>query len=152
MSDTTIDLPVLGMTCAACVRRVERAISGGQTVYGVNTGFGKLANVRIAPDQLDQLQVNLIRSHAAGVGAPLDAAVVRAVMLLRANVLLRPTSGVRPELVEALLTLFTLEKAAYELCYEAANRPTWIGVPLAGLHELVGTLSPARRGKADIES
>jgi histidine ammonia-lyase len=85
---------------------VERAIGGGQTVYGVNTGFGKLASVRIAPDQLDQLQVNLIRSHAAGVGAPLDAAVVRAVMLLRANVLIRSTSGVRPELVEALVALF----------------------------------------------
>ena len=92
---------------------VERAISGGRTVYGVNTGFGKLASVRIAPDQLDQLQTNLIRSHAAGVGAPLDAAVVRAVMLLRANVLLRSTSGVRPELVEALLALFNAGVVPY---------------------------------------
>jgi histidine ammonia-lyase len=87
-------------------RLVERAIASGQTIYGINTGFGKLANVRIAPDQLEQLQVNLIRSHAAGVGAPLPAGVVRAVMLLRANVLLRPTSGVRPELVDALVALF----------------------------------------------
>jgi histidine ammonia-lyase len=86
-------------------RLVERAIVSGQTIYGINTGFGKLANVRIAPDQLEQLQVNLIRSHAAGVGAPLPAGVVRAVMLLRANVLLRPTSGVRPELVDALVAL-----------------------------------------------
>jgi histidine ammonia-lyase len=84
-------------------RLVDRAIASGQTVYGINTGFGKLANVRIAPDQLDALQVNLIRSHAAGVGPPLAPPVVRAVMLLRANVLLRPTSGVRPELVEALV-------------------------------------------------
>ncbi len=83
-------------------RLVERAIASGQTIYGINTGFGKLANVRIGHDQLETLQVNLIRSHAAGVGAPLPAAVVRALMLLRANVLLRPTSGVRPELVEAL--------------------------------------------------
>jgi histidine ammonia-lyase len=82
---------------------VERAIDSGQTIYGINTGFGKLANVRIAPDQLEQLQVNLIRSHAAGVGGALPAGVVRAVMLLRANVLLRPTSGVRPELVDALV-------------------------------------------------
>ncbi len=82
---------------------VEAAIASGQTIYGINTGFGKLANVRIAPDQLDQLQVNLIRSHSAGVGAPLPADVVRALMLLRANVLLRPTSGVRPQLVEALV-------------------------------------------------
>ena len=82
---------------------VETAIASGQTIYGINTGFGKLANVRIAPDQLDQLQVNLIRSHSAGVGDPLPADVVRALMLLRANVLLRPTSGVRPDLVEALI-------------------------------------------------
>jgi histidine ammonia-lyase len=86
-------------------RLVEQAITSGQTIYGINTGFGKLANVRIAPDRLDALQVNLIRSHAAGVGAPLAPGVVRAVMLLRANVLLRPTSGVRPELVEALVAM-----------------------------------------------
>ena len=86
-------------------RLIDRAIESGQTIYGINTGFGKLANVRVPLDQLDQLQTNLIRSHASGVGAPLPAPVVRAVMLLRANVLLRPTSGVRPELVEALLAL-----------------------------------------------
>ena len=84
---------------------VERAIVRGETIYGINTGFGKLANVRIPADQLDQLQVNLIRSHAAGVGKPLPADVVRAMMLLRANVLLRPTSGVRPALVRALVAL-----------------------------------------------
>jgi histidine ammonia-lyase len=83
--------------------RVEAAIASGETIYGINTGFGKLASVRIAPDQLDQLQANLIRSHAAGVGRPLPADAVRALMLLRANVLVRPTSGVRPELVDALL-------------------------------------------------
>ena len=86
-------------------RLVDRAIGSGETIYGINTGFGKLANVRIPPDQLDQLQANLIRSHAAGMGAPLDPPTVRAVMLLRANVLLRPTSGVRPELVDALVAL-----------------------------------------------
>jgi histidine ammonia-lyase len=84
---------------------VDRAIRSGLTIYGINTGFGKLANVRIPPDQLDQLQANLIRSHAAGIGRPLPPPVVRAVMLLRANVLLRPTSGVRAELVEALVAL-----------------------------------------------
>lgn len=86
-------------------RGVERAIASGETMYGINTGFGKLANVRVAADQLDQLQVNLIRSHAAGVGALLPDPVVRAAMLLRANVLLRPTSGVRPALVESLVAL-----------------------------------------------
>jgi histidine ammonia-lyase len=84
---------------------VEAAIAGGQTIYGINTGFGKLANVRVRGDQLDQLQANLIRSHAAGVGDPLPDDVVRALMLLRANVLLRPTSGVRPVLVDALVAL-----------------------------------------------
>jgi len=86
-------------------RRVEAAIQSGQTIYGINTGFGKLANVRVPPEQIDQLQTNLIRSHASGVGTPLPPAVVRAVMLLRANVLLRPTSGVRPELVDAVVAL-----------------------------------------------
>jgi histidine ammonia-lyase len=84
---------------------VDRAIRSGHTIYGINTGFGKLANVRIPPDQLDQLQANLIRSHAAGMGSPLSPSIVRGVMLLRANVLLRPTSGVRPELVDALVAL-----------------------------------------------
>ena len=84
---------------------VERAITRGDVLYGVNTGFGKLANVRIAPEQLDALQVNLIRSHAAGVGAPFPEEIVRAMLLLRANVLLRPASGVRPALPEAVLAL-----------------------------------------------
>ncbi len=82
---------------------VDRAIESRQTIYGINTGFGKLANVVVPPDQVQQLQTNLIRSHAAGIGAPLSPVLVRAIMLLRANVLLRPTSGVRPELVEALV-------------------------------------------------
>jgi histidine ammonia-lyase len=84
---------------------VDKAVAAGETIYGINTGFGKLANVRVPAGQLDQLQVNLIRSHAAGVGSPLPADAVRAAMLLRANVLLRPTSGVRPALVEALVAL-----------------------------------------------
>ena len=87
-------------------RLVEQAMARGGAIYGINTGFGKLANVRVAPDKLEQLQVNLIRSHAAGMGDPLPPDVVRAAMLLRANVLLRPTSGVRPALVEALVALF----------------------------------------------
>ncbi len=87
---------------AASRARVDAAVATGATMYGINTGFGKLANVRIAPEQLEQLQINLIRSHAAGVGALMPADVVRAVMVLRANVLVRPTSGVRPDLVDAL--------------------------------------------------
>ncbi|NNG16619.1 MAG: histidine ammonia-lyase [Gemmatimonadales bacterium] len=85
--------------------RIDRAVERGETIYGVNTGFGKLAHVRISPEELDRLQVNLIRSHCAGLGDALPADVVRASMLLRANVLLRPTSGVRPELLHALVGL-----------------------------------------------
>ncbi len=86
-------------------RVIEDAVARGETMYGINTGFGKLANIRIGAASLDQLQANLIRSHAAGVGPPFPAEVVRAMMLLRANVLLRPTSGVRPALAEALIRL-----------------------------------------------
>lgn len=89
--------------------RVEAAVASGATMYGINTGFGKLANVRIPPDALERLQLNLLRSHAAGVGDPLPREVVRAMMLLRANVLLRPTSGVRPGLPEALLALLNAD-------------------------------------------
>jgi histidine ammonia-lyase len=79
-------------------RTIEAALARGDTIYGVNTGFGKLAHVRIKPDQARELQRNLIRSHASGVGDPLAVEQVRAMMLLRANVLLRGSSGVRPEL------------------------------------------------------
>ena len=87
-------------------RAVESAVARGDTIYGVNTGFGKLAHVRTKPDQARDLQLNLIRSHASGVGEPLPVDAVRAMMLLRANVLLRGTSGVRavlPELIVGML-------------------------------------------------
>src|SRR5207245_513455 len=79
-------------------RTVEAAVARGDTIYGVNTGFGKLAHVRIKPEQARELQRNLIRSHASGVGEPLPRDAVRAMMVLRANVLVRGTSGVRPDL------------------------------------------------------
>jgi histidine ammonia-lyase len=91
---------------AASRRAVEAAVIRGDTIYGVTTGFGKLAHVRIPPDRIRDLQRNLIRSHASGVGTPLDEDAVRAMMLLRANVLVRGTSGVRlalPELIVAML-------------------------------------------------
>jgi len=76
-----------------------------EPVYGINTGFGALAEVAIPPDQLAALQVNLLRSHAAGVDTPLSVAEVRAVMTLRANVLARGCSGIRLSTLEALLAL-----------------------------------------------
>ncbi len=81
---------------------VDRVVASGAAAYGINTGFGKLASVRISAEQLRQLQVNLVRSHACGVGAPLSEAETRAMMLLRANALAKGLSGVRPRVVEAL--------------------------------------------------
>jgi histidine ammonia-lyase len=84
---------------------VERAIASGSAIYGVNTGFGRLADVAIPPDRLEELQLNLIRSHACGVGAPLPREESRAITLLRANVLAKGFSGIRPEVVALLLDL-----------------------------------------------
>src|SRR3989442_9002736 len=86
-------------------RVVEDAVARGDTMYGVTTGFGKLAHVRIPAGDLRRLQLNLIRSHASGVGDPLSEEAVRAMMLLRANVLLRGTSGVRPALPELIVAM-----------------------------------------------
>src|ERR1700689_1544736 len=84
---------------------VERVVSSGETAYGINTGFGKLASVRISTEQVRQLQVNLVRSHACGVGAPLSEPETRAMMLLRANALAKGLSGIRPETVEVLYAM-----------------------------------------------
>jgi histidine ammonia-lyase len=85
---------------------IERILAAGETVYGVNTGFGKLSDVRIAPEKLAELQINLVRSHAGGVGQPLSESESRAMLLLRTNVLAKGYSGVRlalPELLVAML-------------------------------------------------
>jgi len=91
----------LGRSRAALSRR----LGAGEALYGINTGFGSLARVRIEPDQLADVQRNLIRSHAAGVGEPLPVEVVRAMMLILAASLARGCSGVRPECVEKLIEL-----------------------------------------------
>src|SRR4051812_16497973 len=75
---------------------VEQLLIEKKIVYGVNTGFGKLSDVHIADHDLDELQVNLARSHAAGLGRPLSEPETRALMLLRANVLATSHSGCRP--------------------------------------------------------
>lgn len=84
---------------------IDRLVASGSSVYGVNTGFGDLAEVRISRDQILQLQLNLVRSHACGVGAPLSESETRAVMLLRANALAKGLSGVRPLVVETLCAM-----------------------------------------------
>jgi histidine ammonia-lyase len=109
-------------------RAVEAAVERGETIYGVNTGFGKLAHVRIPPEQARQLQLNLIRSHASGVGEPLAQDAVRAMMLLRANVLARGTSGVRPVLPELLVDML--------------NRKIHPSVPSQGSVGASGDLAP----------
>jgi histidine ammonia-lyase len=88
-------------------RVIERAAAGDAAVYGINTGFGDLANVRIPADKLRTLQERLVLSHAAGVGEPLPDAAVRGMLLLRANTLARGHSGVRAEVVDALLALLS---------------------------------------------
>jgi histidine ammonia-lyase len=84
---------------------IEEILSSDKTVYGVNTGFGRLSEVRIAAGQLNELQLNLIRSHAAGVGEPFSIPETRAIMALRANVLAKGYSGIRPKVVQLLIEM-----------------------------------------------
>jgi histidine ammonia-lyase len=86
-------------------RLVEEILTSRKVVYGINTGFGRLCQVIIPPDRITRLQRNLVASHAAGVGPMLPEEVVRAMMLLRANVLAKGCSGVRPLVVGHLMTL-----------------------------------------------
>jgi histidine ammonia-lyase len=90
---------------AASVATLQARLASGEALYGVNTGFGKLAGTRIAPAQLAQLQLNLIRSHSAGTGPLLPPATVRLILALKANALARGASAIRPQVIEALLTL-----------------------------------------------
>lgn len=84
---------------------VDRRAQGDEPAYGINTGFGSFADVKIAPDALEALQLNLLRSHAAGLGDPLPARTVRAMMAARANVLAKGFSGIRVDTLEALIAL-----------------------------------------------
>ena len=84
---------------------IDDLVAGGEQVYGVNTGFGQLAQVRINNDELAHLQANLVRSHSVGVGKHLDDEIVRLVMLMKVIALAEGYSGVRLELIEALCTL-----------------------------------------------
>jgi len=92
-------------------RVLEDILAQDRVIYGVNTGFGHLASVRISDEELCKLQENLIISHAAGTGDPFPDEVVRAMILLRANSLARGLSGVRYELIEALVSL-----ANHDIC------------------------------------
>lgn len=110
---------------------VDRIVASGAAVYGVTTGFGKMSDVRIAPDKLAELQVNLVRSHVTGVGPLLAKREVRAMMLLRANVLAAGHSGARAELVDLLLGML--------------NAQVWPPVPEQGSVGASGDLAPLAR-------
>ncbi len=88
---------------------VARLLKTGDAIYGVNTGFGKLAKTRIAHEDLSKLQINIVRSHAAGVGAPLDAGVVRLIMLLKINALSQGASGISIAAMDALAGLINAD-------------------------------------------
>jgi len=107
---------------------IEQIVARDVVVYGVNTGFGKLSDVRIPQSDLRQLQLNLVRSHACGIGNPLSEAEVRAMILLRANVLALGFSGVRLEIDQLLC--------------EMLNRRVYPVVPEKGSVGASGDLSP----------
>ena len=98
--------PGAGAGIAAAQATVDRIVAGGEVVYGINTGFGKLAQTTIPHERLAELQRNLVLSHSVGTGAPLSDAVVRLVLATKAVSLARGHSGVRPEIIDALLALF----------------------------------------------
>jgi histidine ammonia-lyase len=97
--------PAARAQIAASAAVVQAAAAGDAPVYGVNTGFGKLANKRISQGELEALQRNLIRSHSVGVGAPLQPAVVRLMLALKAASLARGYSGVRQEVVDTIIAV-----------------------------------------------
>jgi histidine ammonia-lyase len=86
-------------------RKVEVAMSGSTPVYALNTGVGLLANIRLDETEIETMQINLIRSHCCGVGSPLATSVVRGMMLIRANVLAKGLSGIRPVVAERICDL-----------------------------------------------
>lgn len=91
--------------CQASREVVEKIVAENRTVYGVNTGFGKLSDVRIDPHKLSELQLNLVRSHSCGLGNPLSEVEARAMLLLRANVLACGLSGARPLVIDTLVAM-----------------------------------------------
>src|SRR5436305_9026784 len=103
----------------ASLKLIEQIIERDAVVYGVNTGFGKHAEVRIGRHELRQLQLNLVRSHACGIGNPLSEPEVRAMMLLRANVLALGLSGVRCEVIELLCEM--LDRRIYPVVPEKGS-------------------------------
>ena len=108
-SNTTLTLdPAARAGIRASADLVHKAAQGGDAVYGVNTGFGKLANQRIAQSDLETLQLNLLRSHAVGVGEPMSEPVVRLILLMKAASLARGYSGIRELVIDRLFAFYNL--------------------------------------------
>ena len=108
-SKTTLTLdPAARPAIRASADLVQKAAQGGDAVYGVNTGFGKLANQRIAQADLETLQLNLLRSHAVGVGEPMSEPVVRLILLMKAASLARGYSGIRELVIDRLFAFYNL--------------------------------------------
>src|SRR6202030_2003393 len=106
LRDEAVSLAPAAVTRMKASRAVvERLVAANETAYGINTGFGKLASVRISAEQVRQLQINLVRSHTCGIGTPLSVPETRAMMILRANALAKGLSGIRPVVVETLCTM-----------------------------------------------
>jgi histidine ammonia-lyase len=95
--------PAAWVNINAARQVVDRIVSTGETVYGINTGFGALVRERISPEDLSQLQVNLVRSHATAIGEPMDVPSVRAMMLIRLNSLCKGHSGIHPNCIRQLV-------------------------------------------------
>ncbi len=150
----------LDPACQAAVRAsaelVQRVASGEAAVYGVNTGFGKLASQRIAADDLATLQLNLLRSHAVGVGEPLPDSVVRLVLLLKAASLARGFSGIRAEVIDLLLALYNAQLLPVIPCQGSVGASgdlaplAHLCLPLVGEGEVLwqGRRLPAAEGLA----
>ena len=139
---------------AASAAAVDRIVAGGETVYGVNTGFGLLANTRIPDDRLAELQTNLILSHSAGLGDPLPRHVTRLMIVLKLLGLGRGYSGVRPLVIDALQALARPRRDAGDPVPGQRRRQSGDLAPLAhliaalmgyGRIDVAGEVMPAAR-------
>jgi histidine ammonia-lyase len=131
--DVAVDGAKAGLSAEAhekmlAAREVVARVAQGEHTYGVNTGFGRFVSRTIPPEQAEELQLRLLRSHACGVGEPYPSEVVRGAMLLRANALAKGYSGARPQLVELLV--------------ECLNRGVLPRVPARGSVGASGDLAP----------
>ncbi|MFW5838425.1 MAG: histidine ammonia-lyase [Bacillota bacterium] len=134
--------------------RVETLLAEKGTVYGINTGFGKMADTKIDMDDMNQLQENLIKSHACGIGKPMSEAIVRGMMVLRINALIKGFSGIRLETIEALLSL--LNNDVIPVVYEKGSLGAsgdlvplaHMALPIIGLGEVIynGETMTAKEG------